>query len=288
MVNSENIILFGPNAYAKPATALNILRETVMGRELFDFAFKQYCQRWAFKHPEPADFFRTMEDASAVDLDWFWRGWFYDIEPVDISIDTVKAYTIEKGKQVLVKTDTIITYPRKKEKEYITDIRNRESGLIPLVEKDTTLRDFYYHYLPPVVPIKETKNRYENLEELPDSNYTAYKGKFIYEIKFNNKGGLVMPLIIRFVYQDGSDDIERIGAYIWRKNEKEVTKTFLKDKKVVAIHLDPYRETADIDEQNNTWNMAAEPGKFEMFKAKSGAGRGQSQGTNPMQKSKKP
>ncbi|MCU0360677.1 MAG: M1 family metallopeptidase [Bacteroidia bacterium] len=288
MVNSENIIHFGPNAYAKPATALNILRETVMGRELFDFAFKQYCQRWAFKHPEPADFFRTMEDASAVDLDWFWRGWFYDIEPVDISIDTVKAYTIEKGKQVVVKIDTIITYPRKKEKEYITDIRNRESGLIPLVEKDTTLRDFYYHYLPPAVPVKETKNRYENLEELPDSNYAAYKGKFIYEIKFSNKGGLVMPLIIRFVYQDGSDDIERIGAYIWRKNEKEVTKTFLKDKKVVAIQLDPYRETADIDEQNNTWNMAAEPGKFELFKAKSGAGRGQSQGTNPMQKSKKP
>jgi len=288
MVNSENIIHFGPNAYAKPATALNILRETVMGRELFDFAFKQYCQRWAFKHPEPADFFRSMEDASAVDLDWFWRGWFYDIEPVDISIDTVMAYTIEQGKQVPVKTDTAITYPKKKDKEYITDLRNRQSGLVPLVEKDTTLRDFYYHYIPPTEPIKEAKNRYENLDALPDSNFTAYKGKYIYEIKFSNKGGLVMPLIIRFVYQDGTEDIERIGAYIWRKNEKEVTKTFLKDKKVVAIQLDPYRETADIDENNNTWNIKAEPGKFELFKAKSGAGRGQSQGTNPMQKSKKP
>ncbi|MBL7903168.1 MAG: M1 family metallopeptidase [Bacteroidia bacterium] len=288
MVNSENIIHFGPNAYAKPATALNILRETVMGRELFDFAFKQYCQRWAFKHPEPADFFRSMEDASAVDLDWFWRGWFYDIEPVDISIDTVMAYTIEQGKQVPVKTDTAITYPKKKDKEYITDLRNRESGLVPLVEKDTTLRDFYYHYIPPAEPIKEAKNRYENLEALPDSNFTAYKGKYIYEIKFSNKGGLVMPLIIRFVYQDGTEDIERIGAYIWRKNEKEVTKTFLKDKKVVAIQLDPYRETADIDESNNTWNIKAEPGKFELFKAKNAAGRGQSQGSNPMQKSKKP
>ena len=92
MTNSENIIGFGPNAYTKPATGLNILRETIMGRELFDYAFKEYARRWAFKHPEPADFFRTMEDASGEDLDWFWRGWFYGTDACDISLDTVKYY----------------------------------------------------------------------------------------------------------------------------------------------------------------------------------------------------
>ena len=253
-----------------------------------DFAFKQYCQRWAFKHPEPADFFRTMEDASAVDLDWFWRGWFYDIEPVDISIDTVMAYSIEQGKKVPVKTDTAYTYPRKKDSEYITDIRNRESGIIPLVEKDTTLRDFYYHYKAPNEITKEAKNRYENLDQMPDSTFESYRGKYIYEIKFTNKGGLVMPLIIKFIYEDGNEDIERIGAYVWRKNENVVSKTFLKDKKVRAIQLDPYRETADIDEKNNTWNIKSEPGKFELFKAKNGAGRGKSQGSNQIKKNKKP
>ena len=288
MTNSENIINFGANAYGKPATALNILRETVMGRELFDFAFKQYCTRWAFKHPEPADFFRTMEDASAVDLDWFWRGWFYDIEPVDISVDTVKAYSINRGQKVALKMDTVYTYPKMKEVEYITTIRNREAGLKSLVDVDTTLRDFYYHYKPEPVVIKEVKNKNENLEEMPDSSFSKYAGAYIYEIKFSNKGGLVSPLIIQFNYEDGSSEIERISAYIWRKNEKEVTKTFLRSKKVASILVDPYRETADINEKNNTWNIKTEPGKFELFKAKTGAAaRGQSTGENPMQKARK-
>lgn len=287
MSNSENIIHFGPNAYAKPATALNILRETVMGRELFDFAFKQYCKRWAFKHPEPADFFRSMEDASAVDLDWFWRGWFYDIEPVDLAIDTVIAFKIEKGKEMPVKMDTIRTYPKVKEAEHLTDIRNRENGIIPLVERDSSLRDFYYTYTGPATLIKESRNRYENLEPMPDSLFKTYEGHYVYEIKFSNRGGLVMPLIIRFVYEDGSEDLERIGAYIWRKNEKEVTKSFLKAKKVVAIQLDPYRETADIDEKNNGWNMRTEASRFDLFKARQGGGRGQSQGENPMQKNRR-
>lgn len=287
MTNSENIINFGANAYGKPATALNILRETVMGRELFDFAFKQYCTRWAFKHPEPADFFRTMEDASAVDLDWFWRGWFYDIEPVDISIDTVKAYSFVKGEKVALKMDTVYTYPKVKEFEYITTIRNRENGIISLVDKDTILRDFYYHYKPKPEIIKEVKNKNENLEEMPDSTFVKYGDKYVYEIKFLNKGGLVSPIIIQFNYSDGSSEIERIGAYVWRKNEKEVTKTFLKSKKVASILIDPYRETADINERNNAWNIKAEPGKFEVFKTKSAAVRGQSAGENPMQKAGK-
>ena len=287
MTNSEDINNFGANAYGKPATALNILRETVMGRELFDYAFKQYCNRWAFKHPEPADFFRSMEDASAVDLDWFWRGWFYDIDPVDIALDTVKAYTISQGKKLPVKIDTLVSSPKRGEMEYITTIRNRQAGIVSLVDRDTTLRDFYYHYKPSPEPVKEVKNRYEGLEEMPDTTFTRYNNKYIYELKFSNKGGLVSPIIIQFTYADGTTEIERIGAYIWRKNEKEVTKTFLKTQKVVSVLIDPYRETADINEKNNTWNIQAEPAKFDLFKSKGAAARGQSAGENPMQKARK-
>jgi hypothetical protein len=287
MVNSENITNFGANAYGKPATALTILRETIMGRELFDFAFKQYCTRWAFKHPEPADFFRTMEDASAVDLDWFWRGWFFDTDPVDISIDTVKAYTLNKGIKVPIKMDTITTFPKQKEFVFITQLRNKESGLKPLVDIDTTLRDFYYHYKPINAITKEVKNKFDGIEELSDTAFTKYSDKYIYEIKFSNKGGLVMPLIIQFNYDDGTSDIERINAYVWRKNENEVTKTFIKAKKVASILLDPYKETSDINEKNNVWNIKAQPSKFDMFKAKTANVAKQNNVQNPMQKAKK-
>lgn len=287
MTNSENIISFGANAYGKPCTALNILRETVMGRELFDFAFKQYCSRWAFKHPTPADFFRTMEDASAVDLDWFWRAWFYDIEPVDISIDTIKAFTFQHNKKVPVKMDTIKTYPKAKPYEHISQIRNRQEGMKFLVDVDTTLRDFYYHYKPETKTEVKVIDRYENDEPIADSTYQKIKGKYGYEIHFSNKGGCVMPLIIQWNFKDGSSEIDRVHAYIWRKNENNCTKTYLKDKEVISIVLDPYKETCDIDEKNNTWNVKAEPSRFDVFKEKSSVTRGQSTGGNPMQKAKK-
>jgi hypothetical protein len=289
MVNSENIIMFGPNAYSKPATALNILRETIMGRELFDYAFKEYSKRWAFKHPTPSDFFRTMEDASAVDLDWYWRGWFYDIEPVDISLDSVKVFTVVNNQQIPVKIDSISPRQMPTEFEHVSKKRNRESGMKFLVDADTTLRDFYYYYKPETE--KKNKiavNKFQNLEVLPDSNYIkdGLNNKFIYELNFTNKGGLVMPIIIQWNYKDGTTEVDRIHAYIWRKNEKNVVKTFAKNKEVTSILIDPFKETADIDEKNNTWNISATPSKFDVFKAKT-TGRGQSTGGNPMQKARK-
>lgn len=287
MTNSENIMQFGPNAYGKPCTALNILRETVMGRELFDFAFKQYCSRWAFKHPEPADFFRSMEDASAVDLDWFWRAWFFDIEPVDVSIDSVKAYTFINNNQVPVKLDTMRIYPKAKDFEFISKIRNREAGIKFLVDVDTTMRDFYYHYKPEVKTTVEKKpiNRYENFEAVSDSAYQSIKDKFVYELYFTNKGGCVTPLIIQWNFKDGTSEVDRINAYIWRKNEKNVVKTFAKNKEVASVLIDPYKETADIDEKNNTWNVKESPSRFDVFKWRA-VGRGQSTGGNPMQQQK--
>ncbi len=289
MTNSENIINFGSNAYGKPAIGLMILRETIMGRELFDYAFKEYARRWAFKHPTPNDFFRTMEDASGVDLDWYWRGWFFGTDPVDISLDSVKAFTVDNAHVVPSKSDTITRNNRQQRKdfEHITKIRNRESGMRFLVDADTTLRDFYYSYKPETdaKPEKIIRNLSDQIDVLPDTSAYTYKNKFYYELSLSNKGGMVMPIIIQWNYKDGTKETERINAYIWRKNEKQVVKTFAKPKEVSSIVLDPLRETADIDEKNNTWNVKENPNRFEVFKAKTN-GRGQSAGGNPMQKAK--
>ncbi|MFL5752636.1 MAG: M1 family metallopeptidase [Bacteroidia bacterium] len=288
MTNSENIIQFGPNAYGKPATALNILRETVMGRELFDYAFKEYCRRWAFKHPTPNDLFRTMEDASAVDLDWFWRGWFYSTDVVDISLDSVKAFTVNNNQVFPIKTDSSFTHVAHKEFEHVSRLRNKEAGMKFLVDTDTTLRDFYYHFKPDYTakPEKIARSNSEFMEIMPDSLAAKFENKFYYELSLSNKGGLVMPVIIQWNYKDGSTETERINAYIWRKNENSVVKTFAKNKEVAGIVIDPMKETADINEKNNTWNIKEAPTKFDLFKGKN-VGRGQSAGGNQMQKANK-
>lgn len=294
MTNSENIVQFGPNAYTKPATGLNILRETVMGRNLFDYSFKEYARRWAFKHPTPADLFRTMEDASGEDLDWFWRGWFYGIEPCDISIDTVKYAVMDKNSTGLFPTREGITIPLAKPAipvfDDISKIRNRGDGKITFATNaDTSLRDFYWKYDRGVVAydssIKVTLPSFGSSSEgLTEADKTKYSGKNLYEITFSNKGGLVMPIIVQFNYEDGTSEIERIPAQIWRKNENRVTKVFMTDKKAVSIKLDPLRETADIDESNNNWPKVTEPTKFELFKNGRVNRRNPAGVANPMQK----
>ena len=304
MTNSENIVMFGPNAYTKPATGLNILRETIMGRELFDYSFKEYARRWAFKHPTPADLFRTMEDASAEDLDWFWRGWFYGIEPCDIAIDTVKHGVFDPNQAATAMTmggrggaapaisNGMVSLAKPL---YTTDDlskqRNRaDKNIVFLVDSDTTLRDFYWRYTRGMEPYDTTKYKVTPPNNTPEPLDDATKAKYanvnLYEITFSNKGGLVMPLIVEFTFEDGTKQVERIPAQVWRLNENKVTKLFITTKKATGIKLDPDRETADIDVSNNTWPKleTSEPSKFAIFKAKAGAGRGQSSGINPMQK----
>jgi hypothetical protein len=284
MTNSENIVQFGPNAYAKPATGLNILRETIMGRELFDYAFKEYCRRWAFKHPTPADFFRTMEDASGVDLDWFWRGWFYSIDPVDISLDTVKWYKVDMENDPQPRE---FSYPTKREKpfESISQIRNREDTTIKFaVEEDTELVDFYTNYRPWETEDSvgtATVKLYDELVE-PKEKEEKYSDLNYYELTFTNEGGLVMPLILEWTFEDGTKEIERIPVEIWRKNENRITKVFVKDKVVTSVILDPFKETADIDESDNAWPVREMPSRFQIFKAHK-----MGEEMNPMQKAKK-
>ena len=289
MTNSENIIQFGPNAYAKPATGLNILRETIMGRDLFDYSFKEYARRWAFKHPTPADLFRTIEDASAEDLDWFWRGWFYSIDPVDIAIDTVK-HAVYDATVAVPAARTIpprgLSKPEVNSFEDISKIRNRnDKSIVFLTDIDTTLRDFYWRYDRGLVPYdsvtKQPAMSMPAAEGLTDAEKAKYASANLYEVSFINKGGLVMPIILEFTFEDGTKETQRLPAQIWRKNENKVTKVFLTSKKAVSIQLDPMRETADIDESNNKWPNVAAPSKFALFKSK-GFTRGQSIGLSPM------
>jgi Peptidase family M1 domain len=282
MTNSEDIVNFGPNAYTKPATALNILRETVMGRELFDYAFKEYARRWAFKHPTPADLFRTMNDASAENLDWYWRGWFYGIQPVDLSLDSVK-HLVPNFDHVPAHLDSTVVMSIAKpmpDGKFPTDVskeRNRDDKNITFAdEADTSLHDFYYKYNRGQIPYDTTKytvhstfvNGRENpaftADPVDDASKDKLRSKQFYELQFSNKGGLVMPIIIEWTYKDGTKEIERIPAQVWRKNESHLTKIFVKDKEVASIKLDPNRETADIDESNNSWPVVQTESKFEI------------------------
>ncbi len=250
MTNSEQIKQFGNNAYAKPATALNILRETVMGPELFDMAFKTYAERWAFKHPEPGDFFRTMEDASAVDLDWFWRGWFYGTEHVDLSIENVKWYKVRDAESSL---------EGRSQKGQIKSSGN--------VDADGNNIDFSGGY--ETLTITDTDPRlYREFKSSVDDAAIQAKlaGMNVYEIKLKNKGGLVTPVIIEWTFKDGSKEIDRIPAEIWRKNEKEVSKVFFKVKEVTNITIDPNLETADVNTDDNYFPKRESSSKFDKFK----------------------
>ncbi|REC42970.1 M1 family metallopeptidase [Chryseobacterium sp. 5_R23647] len=293
MSNSENIIQFGPNAYSKPATGLNILRETIMGRELFDKAFKTYSKRWAFKHPEPADFFRTMEDASGEDLDWFWRGWFYGTDPVDIAIDKVTIAspdfsTVKEANETKYKVEEPLQNPF----EDISKIRNKEDKTIAFeVDKDKDLQDFYYRYDRGQEKVDTNKVytlKTEGNSSVDTKDQDKLKNITAYQIDFVNKGGLVMPVILEFTFEDGSKLRDKSSAQIWRHNEKKISKTFYFDKKLKSIQLDPMRETADIDTSNNFWSndgTSSETSKFQVFKEKqNGTVRGGANGkVNPMQ-----
>lgn len=264
MTNSESIWQFGPNAYGKPATALNILRETVMGRELFDFAFKTYAQRWMFKHPTPADFFRTMEDASAVDLDWYWRGWFFTNDHVDISITDVKYFKLStKNPEVENKIK------EQEENELwtkdITQQKNKNEGKSYL-EQDPTLIDFYNKYNEFAVTEADKKSYQEFIKGLTEQEKKILNANNnYYEVHFENLGGLVMPLIIEFVYKDGTSEIQRIPAEIWKTNNYVISKVFATSKEVVSINLDPFLETADTDVSNNNWPRTMTQSRFEFF-----------------------
>ncbi|GAA4456520.1 M1 family metallopeptidase [Nibrella saemangeumensis] len=277
MTSGENVILLGPNAYAKPATALNILRETVMGRELFDYAFKEYARRWAFKTPTPADFFRTMEDASGVDLDWFWKGWFYGVEPVDQDLLEVKWFQLNSRNPEVVKAEARAEAQRRA--NTISKQRDAATRNQTVVAQDSTMRDFYNRYDPYAVTDADRKQYQDYLNTLTAEERKLLESKNnFYTLTVKNKGGLVMPVIVRMEFEDGTDSVARFPAEIWRFNNQQLQKVIATDKKVVQWTLDPYSEIADIETENNSFPRKAEPSRLQLFKQQR-QGRPQ----NPMQ-----
>ena len=263
MTNSDSVLQFGNNAYGKPATALNVLRETVMGRDLFDFAFKQYSERWKFKRPTPADFFRTMEDASGVDLDWFWRGWFYTTDHVDISIENVRLYQVNTQNP-----DTEKEILRKQENARPQTLsQQRNENLPKRIDEFTSLRDYYNEYDRFKVSDLERQDYQTFASTLSDTEKQIIAAGYnFYVVDLKNKGGLVMPVIFKVEYMDGTSEEIRIPAEIWRYDNFNVSKLIITKKEVKAIVLDPNLETADSDLSNNFFPRRTVPTRFQVFK----------------------
>jgi len=252
MVNSEQVIKFGPEQYQKAATALYIMRETVMGPALFDKAFKEYSQRWAFKHPKPADFFRTMEDASAVDLDWFWKGWFYTTDVCDQTLEDVKWFKLRTDKTNIENKNVKAKKGDLSNGKGNGDAKGFENGPqeFTLLETDPK----YYGEFLSRIDDKAIMQKLEN--------------KNIYEITVSNKGGLVMPVIVEWTFKDGSKEIETIPAEVWRINENEMKKVFVKEKEVANVMIDPNLQTADVNIEDNIFPKVETESKFDSFKKK--------------------
>ena len=251
MTKGLNTYQFGSNAYSKPATGLNILRETVMGRDLFDYSFKEYANRWKFKHPTPEDFFRTMEDASAVDLDWFWRGWFFTTDYTDISVKEVKKFAItskptEEGKKIAERfnmdTADLLYFVEEGKNGYDEALKAGELSDLPTV-KEFVMDNF-----------------------TPEQRKEMKSPRYFYQVTYEKPGGLVMPLIVEYTYADGTKKREAYPAQIWRLNDKTISKAIASDKEIVSIIVDPDLETADVDTSNNSWPKEVKDSDFNKFK----------------------
>jgi len=248
---------YGYNAYTKTSAGLTILRETILGRKLFDFAFKTYAKRWKFKRPEPADFFRTMEDASGVDLDWFWQGWFFSTDKVDLAIDKVTWYRIRQPGDPV---------EDERANNNITKIRNRTAIAETAVEKDTTLLD-KYDRAGYVGEDQQALKKFMGTLSEEDGALVA-KGYNYYQIDIKNNDGMIMPVILKFEFEDGSEDVLRIPVQIWRMNTKQCSKVYITEKTVKNVTLDPYYETADIDTNNNTWTVSGPPSLIDLSRGR--------------------
>jgi hypothetical protein len=277
MTNSESLLQFGNNAYAKPSTALIILRETILGRELFDFAFREYSRRWKFRRPTPADFFRTMEEASGVDLDWFWRGWFYSTDHVDISIDRVTRFKVASH-------DPDVEFPHQREEiesepPSLTRENNAAEGRVTRQDRYPGLEDFYNENDQFTVSNKDRKEFREYLKSIrePLASDPEWRSKALqraieedknfYMMEFSSPGGLVMPILLEITYTDGTTESLRIPAEIWRYSPGQVNKLIARDGEIATIVVDPQWETADVDVSNNHYPRKFIPSRLEIYKA---------------------
>jgi hypothetical protein len=271
MTQSDSVAGLGNNAYGKPATALVVLRETVLGRERFDRAFREYSQRWRFKRPTPADFFRTMEESSGVDLDWFWRGWFYSTDHVDVALTGVREGTLDTQNPATEAARRIAE--RNARPVELGQANNR--GVETYADRDPRILD-YYDRVDPLAPTKKETTGAESARkalEPEERAALAVTDKF-YILTFENKGGLVSPVIVKFTFKDNTTAIVPIPAEIWRRDARKVHWTYMSAKEVTGVEIDPRQETADVDRSNNYFPARIEPTRLEVYRDRR-AGRNQ-------------
>ena len=269
MTNSESIYQFGANAYGKPTLALNILRDTIMGRELFDYAFKEYSKTWMFNHPTPTDFFRIMENASAVDLDWFWRGWFFSNDHVDLSIESVDWYQLEMDPEAQK------SYKKKADNksQYYSAMLDEKNIESTVTDRDPATRDFYDDYDKNQVTKKDKRQHRDFMDDLSDKESELInKNDHFYSVRFSDNGGIIMPIILEFEYEDGEKEVIEIPVEIWRFNRGEVTKVFKTEKPIKNMTLDPFFQIADVERNNNHWPEKRLPTRFETYKSEGWGG----------------
>ena len=273
MTHSDLIHQFGNNAYGKPATALNVLRESVLGRELFDFAFREYSQRWMFKRPEPFDFFRSLEDASGVDLDWFWNGWFYSTAHCDIAIEDVEYWQVSSQDPVIEKA--IEKRLEKEKAPSISDLRNKS---LPLrADRFPELKDFYNSY-DPLQVTDDDRDDYKKLtESLTDEERDLLKlTDHFYRVKLRNVGGLISPVTLVTEDESGDETTHHIPAEIWRRNADMVEYAIQSSAPIKKFSLDPHRQNPDSNRDNDEFPRSLKPSRFKLTKDELGK--------NPMQK----
>ncbi|MHA6288608.1 M1 family metallopeptidase [Maricaulis sp. CAU 1757] len=266
MTQSDSIVQFGPNAYGKPATALVILRETVLGRELFDEAFRTYARRWRFKRPTPYDFFRTMEEVSGVDLDWFWRGWFYSTDHVDIALDRVIVGEFNTENPEIENARSRAEAEALPESR--TQLANRREGLSTYADSNPEVIDFYSRNDTHTVTNRQREAYESGREEMEDWQAEILDSDFkVYYFDFSNRGGVVMPIILRLSFANGSEEIVRIPAEVWRYNPDQVTWTYTDERSLTAVELDPFHEIADADRSNNHFPPRIEPSRLDVYRS---------------------
>lgn len=263
MTNSESLLQFGPNAYSKPATALNILRETILGRELFDYSFREYARRWQFKRPMPADFFRTMEDASGVDLDWFWRGWFYSTDHVDLAISGVRQFNIDTQNPEIEKG--LQREARDNRPKSLSAERNEP--LLKRTHEYPSLNDFYNEFDPLDVTENDRQQYATLIESLSEEERALLTNQTnFYLIDVKNIGGLVMPVIFAVEYEDGTNDLIQLPAEVWARDNVKMSHLLMTPKQLKKITLDPRLQTADVDLSNNHYPPEVPKSRFQLFK----------------------
>jgi hypothetical protein len=278
MTHSDSVLNIGPNAYTKPSAAYHILRDTVIGRERFDFALKEYARRWKFKRPTPADFFRTIEEASGTDLDWFWRGWFYTTDHVDIALDSIYKLRIDTENpdiDLRRRREELANEPKR-----IGVTLNEEQDLPIWVLENPGIRDFYDENDQFTVTPKDRRDYRSFLDSLEPWERATFdrairEDRNYYVLNFSNRGGLVMPIILGLTFSDGSTERMNIPAEIWRRDSRSVTKLlhFPKGKELTEVVVDPNWETADADIENNYYPRRIIPSRIEAFKSEGSSSR---------------